>query len=133
MFPNTLTYALSHATSDHVPYVAQMDSIMPESNIFRFENFWTSLPDFLPTVKFFWDLHQGRNDAALTISAKFKTLSRGMKAWSKEISKLNKLINNNCYVLALLDGLDEQRPLSVMEKNFGKQLRAHFLNLLESK
>jgi hypothetical protein len=52
-FPNTMSYALSHATSDHVPYVAQMDTIVLKSNVFRFENFWTSLPDFLPTVKFF--------------------------------------------------------------------------------
>jgi hypothetical protein len=36
-------------------------------------------------------------------------------------------------VLALLDGLEEQRSLSLMEKNFRKQLRAHLLNLLESK
>jgi hypothetical protein len=36
-------------------------------------------------------------------------------------------------VLALLDGLEEQRSLSLMEKNFRKQLRAHLLILLESK
>jgi exonuclease III len=37
-FPNTLAHAISHATSNHVPYVAQMDSIVPKSSIFRFEN-----------------------------------------------------------------------------------------------
>jgi hypothetical protein len=60
-------------------------------------------------------------------------LYRGLKAWSKEISKLNKLINNSSFVLALLDGLGEQRSTSLMEKNFRKQLRAHLLHLLESK
>jgi hypothetical protein len=98
-----------------------------------FENFWVSLPDFIPTVQFFWNLQQGRIDLALNISAKFKTLRRGLKARSKEISKLNKLINNSSYVLALLDGLEEQRPLSLMERNFRKQLQAHLLKLLESK
>jgi hypothetical protein len=51
-FPNTSAYAISHATSDHVPYMTQMDAMVPKSNIFRFENFWVSLPDFLPMVKF---------------------------------------------------------------------------------
>jgi hypothetical protein len=53
-FPNTLEYALSHAVSDHVPYVIQMESLVPKSNIFRFKNFWVSMSDFLPTVEFFW-------------------------------------------------------------------------------
>jgi hypothetical protein len=132
-FPNTSAYAISHATSDHVPYITQMDAMVPKSNIFRFENFWVSLPDFLPMVKFFWDLPHGRADGALTISAKFKALRRGLKAWSKEISKLNKLINNSSFVLALLDGLEEQRSLPLMENNFKKQLRTHLLQLLESK
>jgi hypothetical protein len=84
-------------------------------------------------VKYFWDLQQGRSDSTLSLPAKLKTLRRGLKAQSKEISKLNKLINNSTYVLAMIDGLEEQRPLSLMEKNFRKQLRVHLLNLLESK
>jgi hypothetical protein len=67
-------------------------------------------------VKYFWDLQQGRSDSALSLSAKLKILRRGLKAWSKEISKLNKLINNSSYALALIDGLEEQIPLSLMEK-----------------
>jgi hypothetical protein len=58
-FSNTLAYAISHATLDHVPYVAQMDSMMPKLSILRFENFWASLPDFLSMVQFFWDLPHG--------------------------------------------------------------------------
>jgi hypothetical protein len=112
---------------------AQMGTMMPKSNIFIFENFWTSLPDFLPTVKYFWDLQQGRSDSALSLSAKLKILRRGLKAWSKEMSKLNKLINNSSYVLALIDGLEEQRPVSLMEKNFREELRVHLLILMESK
>jgi hypothetical protein len=46
---------------------------------------------------------------------------------------LNKLISNNSYVVALLDGLEEQRPLSLIERNFRKLLRAHLLTLLEAK
>jgi exonuclease III len=38
-FPNTLAFALSHAVSDHVPYVISMESAVPKSTIFRFENY----------------------------------------------------------------------------------------------
>jgi hypothetical protein len=75
--------------------------------------------------------HQG--NAALVISAKFKSLHRGLKAWSRELSKLNKLINNSNFVLALLDGLEEQRPLSIIESNFRKLLKCHLISLLEAK
>jgi hypothetical protein len=65
--------------------------------------------------------------------AKLKTLRRGLKAWSRELSKLNKLIDNSSYVLALLEGLEEHWPLSIIERNFRKQLNIHLLNLLEAK
>jgi hypothetical protein len=38
MFPNTLVYALANSISDHLSYVVQMESGVPKSNIFRFEN-----------------------------------------------------------------------------------------------
>jgi exonuclease III len=132
-FPNTLAYALSHAISDHVPYVVQMESMVPKAYIFRFENYWITFPDFLQTVQYFWNLLMHRDNHALILSGKLKVLRRGLKAWSKELSKLNKLINNSSYVLALLDGLKEQRPLSLIERNFRKQLKTHLLNLLEAK
>jgi hypothetical protein len=61
IFPNTKACALSHATSDHVPYVTQMETMMHKSNLFRFENFWISFLDILPTMEFFWSipLHRG--------------------------------------------------------------------------
>jgi hypothetical protein len=132
-FPNTLAFTLSYVVSDHVPYVISMESTVPKSTIFRFENYWTSFPDFLPTVEHFWSLLVHRNDPALLLAATFKVLHRGLKAWSKELLKLNKLINNCSYVLWILDGLEEQRTLSILVRNFRKQLKVHLLNLLEAK
>jgi hypothetical protein len=34
-----MAYSLSHVISDHVPYVIQMESAVPKSDIFRFENY----------------------------------------------------------------------------------------------
>jgi hypothetical protein len=129
-FPNTLAYALSHAVSDQVPYVIQMESLVPKSNIFRFENYWVSMPDFFRTVEFFWNLPFNRENKAMILSGKFKLLRRGLKAWSQELSKL---INNSSYVLALLYGLEEQRTLSLVERNFRQLLKSHLPNLLEAK
>lgn len=38
-FPGTLAFPLARITSDHVPIKVQMDSNIPKSNIFRFEEF----------------------------------------------------------------------------------------------
>jgi hypothetical protein len=55
-FWNTMAYALAHAVSDHMAYVIHMESAISKSNIFGFENYWVSHPDFLPTVEYFWTL-----------------------------------------------------------------------------
>jgi hypothetical protein len=67
------------------------------------------------------------------MSGKLKMLRRGLKEWSKELSKLNKLIYNNSFVLAMLDGLEQQRALSVIERNFRASLKTHLISLLEAK
>jgi hypothetical protein len=67
------------------------------------------------------------------MSGKLKMLRRGLKEWSKALSKLNKLIYNNSFVLAMLDGLEQQRALSVIERNFGASLKTHLISLLEAK
>jgi hypothetical protein len=132
-FPNTLAFTLTHVVSDHVPYVVQMESTVPKANILRFENYWVSFPDLMPMVEYFWSLPTHKENIALAISAKFKILRRGLKEWSKHLSNLNQLIHNSGYVLGLLDGSEEQRPLSLLERNFRHQLKLHLLKLLDAK
>lgn len=55
------------------------------------------------------------------------------KKWSKNLSKLASIIENCNYVLAMLDGIDDQRHLSNIEKNFRKALKAHLGKLLEAR
>jgi hypothetical protein len=69
-----MAFALSHSVSDHVPYVIQMESLVPKSNIFRFENYWVSFLDFLPIVEYFWNLPSHRENQGLVFSTKLKTL-----------------------------------------------------------
>jgi hypothetical protein len=65
--------------------------------------------------------------------ARFKSLRHGIKKWSKHLSNLSAIINNCNYVIALLDGLEEQRALSIIEENFRKALKEHPIKLLEAK
>jgi hypothetical protein len=55
-----------------------------------------------------------------------------LKKWNKIFSNLNKIITNN-FTLAMLDGIQEQRTLSIMEKNFRSILKKHIARLLEAK
>ena len=60
-------------------------------------------------------------------------MRHGIKSWSKSLSKLSVIIENCCSVLALFDGLEEQRPLSRPETNFRAALKEHITKLLEAK
>jgi hypothetical protein len=74
-----------------------------------------------------------KSDITHLISAKRKVMRRVLKAWSRELSKLNKMNNNSSFVLAILDGLEKQRPLALLERNLRPHLKIHLLNLLEAK
>lgn len=80
-------------------------------------------------VKLHWHSNPFFANMAKIISVKFKQLREGLKLWSKELSKLNKLINNCSWVLAFLDGLEEHRSLNRVESNF-KKIQSHLQQLL---
>lgn len=132
-FPNTLAIPLSRLTSDHTPYSVQIASSIPKAAVFCFENFWVDFDSFLPTVSSLWNLPYHQHNAAQAISYKFKVLRRGLKLWSKHLSNLSNLISNSSWVLALFDGLEDQRPLYLVERNFRRILITHLMKLLQAK
>ena len=67
------------------------------------------------------------------MSAKFKQVRAGLKIWSKKLSNLSKLIYNYNWVLLLLDGLEDQRELSRLERAFRALVKSHLATLLEAK
>jgi hypothetical protein len=67
------------------------------------------------------------------INAKLKRTRYSLKKWSKRVSNLKEIINNCQYTLALLDGIEEQRNLSVVEKNFRRIVEVHTRKVLEAK
>jgi hypothetical protein len=131
-YPATYVQPLSRPTSDHVPYVLHIGSSIPRSKLFRFENHWTEHGDFLKIVDLHWNNSAVFANAAKNLSSKLKQVRTGLNKWSKNLSKLSKLIYNCNWVL-LMDGLEDQRPLSNLEKAFRKLLKGHLASLLESK
>jgi hypothetical protein len=132
-FPNTMSYPLARLGSDHTPIHIQVDTTIPKANIFRFENFWLDFDGFQETVSNCWALDVHKDNSAQTLCAKLKNLRAGLKKWSRNLSNLSMIINNCCFILALIDGLEEQRELTIMETNFRKILQDHTSKLMEAK
>ena len=80
-----------------------------------------------------WQHLGNYKNAAQDIIARLKSLRYGLKQWSKSLSQLSKIIHSCNFVLALLDGLEDQRLLSIIESNFRRLLKVHLTKLLEAK
>jgi len=91
-FPATHVQPLSRPTSDHIPYVLHIGRNIPRSKKFRFENYWAKHPGFLDTVSLHWNNSLVFGNAAKNLSTKMKQVRNGLKRWSKNFSKRNKLI-----------------------------------------
>jgi len=59
-----------------------------------------------------------------------KNLRRGLKHWSKSISKLKLMIDNCNMVLLEIDNMEDKRPLFIQERNFRNILKGHRNRLL---
>jgi hypothetical protein len=106
---------------------------VPKAKLFHFENYWMNFPDFILVVQLHWDTAPVFANAAKTVNANFRQVRAGLKIWSKELSNLGKLINNSHFVLAILDGLEEQRILCNLESSFRRLVKQYLAKLLEAK
>ena len=77
---------LAKITSDHVPIKIQIDSNITESQIFRFEEYWTKFSGFIETVEKHWLNSTHFSNSAKKLNSKFKAIRRGLKTWSKQYS-----------------------------------------------
>lgn len=130
-FPNTTVVPLTRNISDHVPYVVKIDTKIPKSPIFRFENYWVQMEGFFDIVQQIWSLDPGFEDPAKCISFKLKLLRKRLLAWSKNLSKLLLLLTNYNKVIDFLDLVEETRILSVFEWNLREIVKVQILKLLE--
>ncbi len=116
---------------DHVPCVVKIDTKIPKSPIFRFENFWVEAQGFFEVVQQVWMLDPGFHDPAKYISYKLKILRKKLKLWSKNLSRIVLLLSNSNKVIDFIDLLEEERCISLIEWNFREVVKHCILKLLE--
>ena len=78
VFPNTLVLPLARPSSDHVPCVVSVDTNIPKTHIFRFENYWIDLPGFMDCVRRSWSNPSSKGSAA-KLAQKLKGLRYDLK------------------------------------------------------
>jgi hypothetical protein len=124
---------LARPISYHTPYVIQVTTHISKSYVFRSKNYWVQFYGFRDTIELHWHTTPFYDNSTRILCGKFKQVRRGLKRWSRDLSKLNENIHNCSWVIALLDGLENARALSQIERNFRKIVKTHMGNLLEAK
>lgn len=130
-YPNTVAYPLAKTTSDHTPCVINIQTSMPHSNIFRFENWWMEHENFLPMVELVWQNSIHYVDAAKIINAKFKILRKHLKTWAKSLSPIKEEILNVKNFVAFLDAIENFRDLTSIELTLREDLKVLLTSLLK--
>jgi hypothetical protein len=115
---------------DHVPCVVNINTSIPKTNIFRFENYWMENEHFLEVVAHGWAVPTNMTNSAKVLTTKFKTLRRVLKAWQSQLSNLKANIANVKSVLILLGILEKYKDLTVHEWNFRVVLQDKYSSLL---
>ena len=132
-YPNTVVMPLGKPTSDHVPCYVSIQSRIPKSKIFRFEDYWIKQPGFFEVVQRSWAKHCYASNVAAILCKKLKTLRYDLKQWSRKTSKLSVFIDKCNKTLLEIDGLEERRRLNLPEANFRRILKQHLHHSLECK
>lgn len=123
---------LTMETSDHVPCLISVDTMIPKGGTFKFENYLMEHEHFLDVVNHAWMVSSNSTDRyGKGDSATFKNLRRVIKSWQVHLSSLKENIANVKLILVLLNILEEFRDLTIFEWNFKKILEAKFLFLLK--
>jgi hypothetical protein len=129
-YPNTMVLPLAKIGSDHVPCVLNVDTDIPKASIFRFDNYWVSMPGFIECVKNSWDKGSIKKYSSAILADKLKTLRHELKKWHVSLAQLKQLIKNCNHVILTMDSLEEQRPLYIVEFNFRNVVKIHLDGLL---
>jgi hypothetical protein len=129
-YPATEVLPKGKPTSGHISCVISIQTSIPSSKIFRFENYWVAHPGFMQTVADSWNSQTHKENPVANLNAKFKRLRYDLKFWSKLISKLKICIENTNTAISQLDAIEDARGLTVPETNFRIILKKHLIRLL---
>jgi mannosylglycoprotein endo-beta-mannosidase len=113
-----------------VSCLVTVDTNIPKTKIFRFENYGVDFPCFSECVTASWAKVSGKVYSSAVIANKLKSLRYDIKKWQTSLSRLKTLIQKCNKVILLLDELEENRPLFRVEFNFRKLVKLHLEELL---
>jgi hypothetical protein len=130
-YPSLTVSTLSRDISDHHPCLISMNMNIPQSQVFRFENYWLLHDEFMPVMQHGWNVAAQHMDSGKRLMDKFKNLRRILRCWYTQISNLASSIQNNKLVLNFLDTIEEYRDLTLEEWNFRAMVHDNLNNLLE--
>jgi len=108
-YSNSLVKTLAMETSDHWPCVVEISTTIPQSSIFRFENYWLSHEEFPQVAVNGWSAPDHVIDPAKRITAKFKNLRKELRSWKEQLPGLKRTIENIKLVLQLLETVELYR------------------------
>jgi hypothetical protein len=110
-YPNSMVLPLANTGSDHVPCVVVIDTSMPKTKLFRFENYWVDMLGFKECVSESWSNISHKSSSATIITDKLKNLRYALKKWYVSLARINYLIQNCNKAILILDTMEENRPL----------------------
>jgi hypothetical protein len=110
--------------------VINIDTLIPKSNMFWFENLWVEQPGFFDCVKGSWSIPSKKSHCSAIIADKFKSLRQYLKKCHMSLSKLKMLIQKCNQVISILDSLEEKRPLFITKFNFRSIVQTHLEELI---
>ena len=79
VYPMSQVLPLARTASDHVPCVVDINTTIPRSNIFRFENYWVEMEGFLDCVAHSWKSSSRKQGVSDVIADKLKALRQALK------------------------------------------------------
>jgi exonuclease III len=124
-FPATSAHTLVRGTSDHVPWVVNVQINVPKPPIFRFENHWLQFKECHSIFQGSWSQVLFQPDPAKRLMAKFKRARKVLLGWQKSLPNLAKLITKVEMTIQLMDFIEESRDLTIQEWNFKDTLIHH--------
>ncbi|WVZ86073.1 hypothetical protein U9M48_032914 [Paspalum notatum var. saurae] len=115
VLPNTTLSSLTRSTSDHVPLKITINTSVPKSRIFCFENSWKIKLGFQDMVGAAWCLHDPPENAAASLSLRLKRVRSHSKAWCWRLTSSGQREKDCKLVIRFLDVVEECRSLSPSE------------------
>jgi hypothetical protein len=131
-YPNTTASPMARLGSDHIPIIIQIGTMIPKSNIFRFQEYWLQFDGFKEIVEENWVNRGVYRNCAQDLVARFKSLRHGIKNGVSTFQISLLLLITAAMLLLFWMGLRNRKiylPLRKISEKLLKSIRSSYLRL----